>query len=114
MTNSQEEQPISRKSAWPYVLTSIFFAFICVYLLSIYSTVHWQICTRLASLYPDERIHETALVAESVLSHLLIYRIFAILSCIWAVLSFRGKPKWAGYIALPFALLALACFIIVM
>jgi hypothetical protein len=48
-----------------------------------------------------------------VLNSLEIYRVVALLALGFAVWSFKGKPRWLAWIALPLALLAVALALLI-
>ena len=76
-----------RRCRWSEVAASLAFSAATFEMFVLYGIVHWQIMFRWKP-------------------HLLRL-IFAVLALVWAFWSFRGAPRWAAWIALGLALVAL-------
>jgi hypothetical protein len=99
-----------RRPRWSVVVPSLVFSAATFEMLFLYGIVHWDIMFRWRLETP-----EPPKAVFTVMSHLIFLRLaFAALALIWAVRSFCGAPRWAAWIALGFAILALFTNIIVM
>jgi hypothetical protein len=120
-------------SAWPFLLITIFLTIATHYLLYLYGIVHWEIGVPATSLLyeMDSRIIEDAnkekagtLTGEEswriehtkksidrlVKAHSAlmrgtgIYPLTGFLSFFFSIFTFTRRPRWVGFIALPFGL----------
>ena len=79
-------------------------------MLVLYGIVHWDIMFRWRPEAP-----EPPKAVFTVLDHLGVLRlVFAVLAIVWAVWSFRRAPRWAAWVALGFAIVALCTNAIMM
>ena len=130
-------------SPWPFVVAAIFFAIATHYLLDLYGIVHWnvkgpsiQLEIDLKSIASQSSVNQPQNKAEitrnEVLERMLkhskrlseassslmrktrMYHITGIVSLFFTVVAFFGKPRWAGFISLPFSLYAAYLFFIIM
>ena len=96
--------------AWSALAVSILFSAVALEMLNLYAIVHWQI---MFAQWPG--VERPPQAVFTVLGHLWCLRIvFAALGVIWAILSFRGCPRWASIFALTFSIVTLATTMIVM
>jgi hypothetical protein len=86
-----------------------FFA-LTVLLLQAYGLLHWKILSHNYSSLQDPL--KTDLFR--LLSYLEIYHVTAMLSVGFGIWAFWGQPRWMRWVCLPFSLLSLLMFIIVM
>lgn len=120
-------------SPWPFVVASICFAIATYYLLDLYGIVHWQVMgpstqieVELKSLASQgvasqansstevnrkEILEQMIRASErlsaassSLLKRTAIYHITGLVSLILTIIPFWGRPRWAGFISLPFGL----------
>ncbi len=113
-------------SPWPFVVASICFAIATHYLLGLYGTVHWQVMgpstqievelksltSQNGSSQPNAVIFERmthaserlSAASSSLLMRTMIYHITGLVSLILTIVAFWGRPRWAGFISLPFGL----------
>lgn len=119
-----EEQSTNRKSvdsvsAWTYAVPSIVCTISTFFMLSLYSQVHWGIMMKISinKIMKEERPIDSELLDSiyPVLTELGILRIaFAVLALVWAIWSFKGRPRLVALIALGFAICAVMTIFIIM
>jgi len=89
-------------SAWPMILASVAFAGLNLALMFLYGKVHWKIM-----IPPNPEIKIPEPIKEEIYAVLAFicfcYQAAALLSLLWALWSFKGKPRWASYVALLLA-----------
>jgi hypothetical protein len=95
---------------WSEVVASLVFSAATYEMLVLYSIVHWDIMFRWTSKVP-----QPPQAVFTVLGHLSMLRlVFAALALVWAVWSFQKAPRWATWVALGAAVVALFSNAIVM
>ncbi|MCP4707142.1 MAG: hypothetical protein GY869_00835 [Planctomycetes bacterium] len=89
-------------SNWPMILASVAFAGLNLALMYLYGKVHWNI---MIQFEPELKLPEP--IKQEVYSVLgficICYQAAAVLSLVWAIWSFKGKPLWASYLAVLLA-----------
>ena len=123
MTNSEDQstnsEPSAHVSAWTYAIPSIVCTFTTFFMLSLYSQIHWNIMMKISinKIMNEERPIDSELLNNiyPVLTELAILRVaFAVLALIWAIWSFKGRPRWGAMVALGFAICAVMTIFIIM
>lgn len=114
MTSLPTETSVSSSSddpasGWPTILASFIFSLSTYAMLCLYGLVHGKIM--LDGGMPRKPEIKEVYPLLTALGRLRI--VFAILALIWAVWSLKGRPRWAGVVALAFAAFAV-CTIFVM
>ena len=98
------------RSAWPAGVACVCFFALTALLLQAYGLLHWKILDHNYSSLQDP--------LKSDLFHLLgyleVYHLTALLSVGFGIWAFWGQPRWMRWVCLPFSLLSLLMFIIVM
>ena len=113
------------------------------YLLGLYGIVHWQVMRPSIQLEMDikslasqsstsqkkssgendrteilERMKryskDLSAASSSLMKRTATYHITGIVSLLFTVVAFLGKPRWAGLVSLPFSLYAASLFFIIM
>ena len=122
--NDGEEQDANREtatsvSAWTYAVPSIVCTISTFFMLSLYSQLHWNIMMKISinRIMKEERPIDSELLDNiyPVLTELGLLRVaFAVLALIWAIWSFKGRPRWAAMVALGFAICAMLTIFIIM
>lgn len=103
--------PAKKLSSWPLAISCITFFLITYWLLQSYSLLHWKILTD----HYSEISEELKKPLFSLLSRLAIYHLTALCSFLFALWAFlRGKQRWLAWVCLPFGLLSLIMFFIIM
>jgi cell division protein FtsL len=129
-----------RLSPWPFAVASLLLAVLTVYLVRVYSIVHWEIMsqeTRLRLEIQDlitesrtdgsevrvpsnaiERLEQLLERSDSpsgtVLFYLEIYHLTGVAAAICSAVALLRKPRWVGIVSLPFGLLGLYAAAVVM
>lgn len=121
---NSEEQSTNREtatsvSAWTYAVPSIVCTIATFFMLSLYSQIHWNIMMKISinRIMNEEGPIDSELLDNiyPVLSELGILRVaFAVLALIWAIWSFKGRPRWAAMAALGFSICAVLTIFIIM
>jgi sterol desaturase/sphingolipid hydroxylase (fatty acid hydroxylase superfamily) len=106
-------------SAWTYAVPSIVCTIAAFFMLSLYSQIHWNIMMKISAskIMKQERPIDSELLDSIylVLTELGILRVaFAVLALIWAIWSFKGRPRWAAMVALGFSICAVLTIFIIM
>lgn len=106
-------------SSWTYAVPSLVCTIATFFMLSLYSQIHWNIMMKISinRLMKEERLIDSELLDNiyPVLTELGILRVaFAVLALIWAIWSFKGRPRWAAMVALGFAIGAVLTIFVVM
>ena len=127
-------------SPWPFAVATILLACFSIYLYNIFATVHWPIRGNIFLLkheletlskenktegsgitIPKDKmqvleqgIEKVNTASSSVMQRLAIYHLTGLGAFICNILALLKKPRWVGYIALPFGLIGLFCAVIVM
>ena len=123
VSNSEEQSPNKKSahsvSAWTYAVPSIVCTIAAFFMLSLYSQIHWNIMMKISvnKMMNEERPIDSELLNNiyPVLKELGILRVaFAVLAMIWAIWSFKGRPRWAAIVALGFAICAMMTVFIIM
>jgi hypothetical protein len=132
---TEQKQVSSRviTSPWPFVVVSIALTIATHFLFSLYGTIHWQIwvpSAAVSSLTDSLAANEVAaenqkrilLMKESsakiskasgrLLGTLEIHRLLGLGSAVSVLMAIQRRPRWAGLIALPFALYAVVLSVI--
>jgi hypothetical protein len=92
-----------RCTRWSEVVASLVLSAATFEMLVLYGIVHWDIMFRWSSETPKPPD-----AVFTVLNHLGALRlVFAVLAFVWAIWSFHGAPRWAAWLALGFAVVAL-------
>ena len=112
-----EEKPKARiaevrllQSVWAAGLACVLFFAVTVLLLDAYSLLHWQIIRDHYSSLEDPLKSNLF----RLLSRLEVYHLTALLSVVFGVWTFGGRPRWMRWVCLPFSLLSLLMFIVIM
>ena len=98
-------------SVWPSALASMAFSFAAFAMLRLYALVHWKI------MMDEGWRRDEALVKHvyQLLDELFWLRLFfAVLAAVWALWSFRGKPRLMAMVALAFSVGALVSLMVMM
>lgn len=98
-------------SAWSRILASIAFSFATFVMLHLYGLVHWKIMLDKGKPR-DEQLLQPVLQLLGVLGWLRV--IFAVLALIWALWSFKGRPRLGAMIAFALAIGAILASMIIM
>ncbi len=72
-----------------------------LFLFVVYGRMHWRVLFDHYKSMPEDLRGPTL----QVLNGLEIYRIVALFALVFAVWTFRGRPRWLAWVALPIALL---------
>jgi hypothetical protein len=124
-------------SPWVFVSASALLAFLSLYMLGLYSTVHWPLLSSCVGI--ERNLTELDLIAlkhipsssedaekwrtlteemrklttrmeeasGSLLMRTEVYRLLGLASFIASVLAFARRPRWVGFVALSFGLVGL-------
>lgn len=98
------------RCAWPAGAACVSFFALTFLLLRAYGLLHWKIISHNYSTLQDPL--KTDLFR--LLGYLEIYHVAALLSVGFGIWTFWGQPRWMRWVCLPFSLLSLVMFIIVM
>ncbi|MCP5524119.1 MAG: hypothetical protein H7A46_21485 [Verrucomicrobiales bacterium] len=127
-------------SAWPFTVAAVILALVTVYLLGLYSTVHWElrhasdlIGIRAAELHADsltdtnfvelsaermqalqQAVDELNLVSGTVMERLGAYQLTGLGAFLCSIVALRRRPKLAGVVGLAFGLLGLGLAAVIM
>lgn len=124
IVSNSEDQSTNKKSAasvsaWTYAVPSIVCTISTFFMLSLYSQIHWNIMMKISinKIMKEEGPIDSELLNNiyPVLTELGILRFaFALLALIWAIWSFKGRPRLVAMIALGFAICAVMTIFIIM
>ncbi len=95
--------------AWSAGAASITLSALSWFLFLLYSKMHWRVLFDHYKEMPED-LRRPAL---QVLNGLEIYRIVALIALVFAVWTFRGRPRWLAWVALPIALLTVMAALII-
>lgn len=98
------------RSAWPAGAACVCFFALTALLLHAYGLLHWKILSHNYSSLQDPLKNDLF----RLLGYLEVYHLTALLSVGFGIWAFWGQPRWIRWICLPFSLLSLLMFIIVM
>jgi hypothetical protein len=99
-----------RQPAWVAGLACLFFFAITALLLNAYSLLHWKIIRDNYTSLEDPLKGDLF----RLLGYLEVYHLTALLAVAFGIWTFRGQPRWMRWACLPFSILSLLMFIIVM
>lgn len=101
-------KPVSL-SSWPAALASVIFSAATFCMTGLYSNVHWYIMRDHGRLREPELLQQVYPLLN-MLGWLRVF--FALCAILWAVWSLKGRPRWLAILALPVAVSAGLCSII--
>jgi hypothetical protein len=95
--------------AWPAGVASITLSALSLFLFALYGEMHWRVLFDHYKDMPEDLRRPTL----HVLAGLEIYRIVALFALVFAIWTFRGRPRWLAWVALSIALLTVGAAVII-
>ncbi len=99
------------RSPWPATIISLTFTAWTTHLFLLYSRLHWRVLFSPRTRDIDAQVRSELF---GILSGLGWCRVGSVLALVCAIWALQCRPRWPGYVALWFALIAVLEAIIIM